>query len=433
MSNWHSFQALGRYFLFDVLSNSLFEINQAVHDYLNGREIPESDRKDVIADITELREEGYLSEEPETVPDFKRDASLKALCLHVSHDCNLRCRYCFAGTGPFGGAREQMSFEVGRAAIDLLLKNSGDRHQLEVDFFGGEPLLNWDVVRQLVEYGETAAPQYQKDIHFTLTTNGVALTEDVREYLNQKKIAVVLSLDGRPEVNDRMRGSCYQRIVPNFIALTKGRNNQNYYIRGTFTANNLDFTEDVKHMYELGFRELSVEPVVSSEGDYRITEADLPRIKAEYDRLAAFYLEKKLSGDPFTFFHFEISLEHGPCLPKRLTGCGAGFDYFAVTPTGDLYPCHQFVGRPAYLMGNVIDGIKKTELQKEFGAATLYTKDGCANCWSRFYCSGGCHANAEAMNGSIYKPDKIGCELQRKRLECALALKGIQMSDANKE
>jgi uncharacterized protein len=432
VSNWHSFQALGRFFLFDVPSNSLFEINQAVHDYLQGREIDGEDLKDVKADIAELRGLGYLHDRPETVPEFTRDSSLKALCLHISHDCNLRCQYCFAGTGPFGGAREQMSFDVGRVAIDMLLKNSGNRHQLEVDFFGGEPLMNWDVVRQLVEYGESVAPQYQKEIHFTLTTNGVALTPEIRDYLNQKCIAVVLSLDGRPEVNDRMRGKCYEKIVPNFLALTKERNNRNYYLRGTFTAYNFDFTEDVKHMYDLGFRELSVEPVVASEGDYRITEEDLPRVKAEYERLADFYLAKRLSGDPFTFFHFEINLEHGPCLPKRLTGCGAGFDYFAVTPSGDLYPCHQFVGRSDYLMGNVTEGIVKTDLQQEFGAATLYKKDGCAECWSRFYCSGGCHANAEAMSGSIYRPDKIGCELQRKRLECALALKGIQMSE-NKE
>jgi len=430
MSNWHSFKALGRFFLFDVLSNSLFEINETVHQYLHGQPIAEEYRKDVEADLDELRQMGYLKEEPEAEVGLERDATLKALCLHISHDCNLRCRYCFAGTGPFGGAREQMSFEVGKAAIDMLLAQSGNRRQLEVDFFGGEPLLNWDVVKQVVEYGEKTAPQYGKDIHFTLTTNGVALTPEIREYLNQKQIAVVLSLDGRPEVNDRMRGACYARIVPNYLALVKERGNQNYYVRGTFTKHNLDFTEDVKHMYSLGFRELSVEPVVSDEGDYRLTEEDLPRIKAEYDRLAEYYLEKRLGDDPFTFFHFEVSLDHGPCLPKRLTGCGAGFDYFAVTPSGDLYPCHQFVGRTAFKMGNVFEGIQNEALRQEFGSATLYKKEGCAQCWSRFYCSGGCHANAEALNGSIYKPDHLGCELQRKRLECALALKGILMQDA---
>jgi uncharacterized protein len=426
MANWHSFKALDRFFLFDVPSNSLFRIAEAVHCYLQGESTGER-QAEVEAELAELREQGYLSETAETEPEYVREPSLKALCLHIAHDCNLRCRYCFADAGPFGGKRELMSREVGQAALDLLLANSGKRRQLEVDFFGGEPLMNFDVVKQLVEYGETAAAKVGKQIHFTLTTNGVALNEAVRQYLNEQQIAVVLSLDGRPEVNDRMRGACYQRIVPNFQALTEGRHNQNYYVRGTFTAHNFDFTADVKHMYELGFRELSVEPVVAAEGDYRITEADLPRIKAEYERLAEFYLEKRQSGDPFTFFHFEVSLEHGPCLPKRLTGCGAGFDYFAVTPTGQLYPCHQFVGRTEFLMGDVWQGVNRPELRREFGAATLFKKAGCAECWSRYYCSGGCHANAQLLNGSIYQPDQLGCELQRKRLECALALKGIAL------
>ncbi|HYH05229.1 MAG TPA: thioether cross-link-forming SCIFF peptide maturase, partial [Bacillota bacterium] len=384
--------------------------------------------------LAELRQQGYLIDIAEIEPKYYREPSLKALCLHVSHDCNLRCKYCFAGTGPFGGKREQMSFEVGKAAIDLLLANSGKRRQLEVDFFGGEPLMNFEVVKQLVEYGGAAADQLDKEIHFTLTTNGVALTEAVRQYLNDHQIAVVLSLDGRPEVNDRMRGKgCYDQIVPHYLDLIEQRNNQNYYLRGTFTARNLDFTEDARYLYDLGLRELSLEPVVSPDGDYRLTEAELPRIKAEYERLARFYLERHQAGDPFTFFHFEISLEHGPCLPKRLTGCGAGFDYFAVTPTGELYPCHQFVGRTEYVMGDVFQGINRPDLRQEFGAATLFKKEGCADCWSRYYCSGGCHANAQLINGSIYKPDHLGCELQRKRLECALALKGIALEEREKE
>lgn len=431
MSNWHSFKMLDRFFLFDVITNSLFEIDGVVHDYLQGRPIPPDAKGQVEADLEELRAMGYLKDTPDTAVDAKRDPILKAMCLHISHDCNLRCRYCFAGTGPFGGAREQMPAEVGKAAIDLLLRNSGDRHQLEVDFFGGEPLLNWDVVKELVAYGETEALCYHKAIHFTLTTNGVNLDAGIRRYLNEKQIAMVLSLDGRPEVNDRMRGTgSYRRIVPNFLDLVRERNNQNYYLRGTFTAKNFDFTEDVRHLYELGFRELSLEPVVSDDEDYRITEADLPRIAREYERLAGYYLERRLAGDPFTFFHFEVSLDHGPCLPKRLTGCGAGYDYFAVTPRGDLYPCHQFVGRDQFRMGNVVDGIENHALRAEFGAANLYKKEGCATCWSRFYCSGGCHANAQAVSGSIYHPDPLGCELQRKRLECALALKGIQMGEA---
>ena len=426
LANWHSFKALDHYFLFDVPSNSLFEVEAAVHNYLHNLPLDPQTEEQVVADLDELKAEGYLAETKDSFLAAKRDSALKALCLHISHDCNLRCQYCFAGTGPFGGNREQMSFEVGKAALDLLLKESGQRRQLEVDFFGGEPLLNLDTVKQLVEYGEQVAPALGKDLHFTLTTNGVALDQNARNFLNQKRIAVVLSLDGRPNVNDKMRGKgSYQRIVPNFQNLIQERDHSNYYVRGTFTANNLDFTEDVKHMYELGFREISVEPVVSPDGAYRLTLEQLPQIEQEYDKLARFYLAQSQKGEQFTFFHFEISLEHGPCLPKRLTGCGAGYDYFAVTPTGELYPCHQFVGRTEFLMGDVWQGIQKTELRKEFGEATLYKKENCADCWSRFYCSGGCHANAHLLNGSIYKPDELGCRLQRKRLELALALKGL--------
>lgn len=426
MANWHSFKALGRFFLFDVITNSLFEIDEVIHRYLMGEPIDKTNIPQIEEDLAELRQNGYLSTVNETEPEYSRDPSLKALCLHISHDCNLRCQYCFADTGPFGGKRENMSFEVGKDAIDLLLNNSGQRQQLEVDFFGGEPLLNWEVVKRLVEYGEEAAPGLNKNIHFTLTTNGMALNEDICRYLNEKNIAVVLSLDGRPEINDAMRGKgTYQQIVPHFQKLLEGRNYANYYLRGTFTSNNLDFCEDAKHLYQLGFHEMSLEPVVTTEGSYKLTEEMLVEIKSEYERLAEFYLEKKQMGEGFTFFHFEISLDHGPCLPKRLTGCGAGFDYFAVTPSGELYPCHQFVGREAYLMGNVKEGIVNQNLRSQFEKATLYKKEGCAGCWSRFYCSGGCHANAEAINGSIYKPDEIGCELQRKRLECALALKAF--------
>lgn len=430
MANWHSFKALGRYFLFDVPSNSFFQIDEVVYRYLNKIAIPESMRNQVESELAELRKMGYLQEEKEEVPHFVKEPLLKALCLHASHDCNLRCKYCFAGTGPFGGDRENMSFDTGRQAIDLLLRESGSRRQLEVDFFGGEPLLNLEVVKQLVTYGKGAAEKADKIIHFTLTTNGILLNQEARQFLNEEQIALVLSLDGRPSVNDRMRGNgTYQRIVPNILETVKARGGQNYYLRGTYTARNLDFTEDIKHLYDLGLRELSLEPVVEKDADYRLTEDLMERIEQEYDKLAQFYLEKKQMGQGFIFFHFEISLEHGPCLPKRLTGCGAGFDYFAVTPKGDLYPCHQFVGRDGFKMGTVSEGITNQKLREEFGATTLYQKEGCADCWARFYCSGGCHANAQLLNGSIYKPDPIGCRLQRKRLECALALKGIEMEE----
>ncbi len=432
MKNSHVFKALERFFLFDVPSNSLFSIAEPVYDYLSSGKIDAQYRDAVLDDINELRANGFLDEAPETVPILKREPILKALCLHISHDCNLRCNYCFAGTGPFGGDREQMGFEVGKAALDLLFRESGTRRNLEVDFFGGEPLLNLEVVKQLVAYGETVGPKLGKELHFTLTTNGINLDEAARNFLNEHNIAVVLSLDGRPEVNDRMRGrGTYQQIVPNFLNLAAGRNFNNYYLRGTFTSHNLDFSRDVKHLYDLGFRELSLEPVVSPEGDYRLTEAHLDGIEKEYELLAHYYLECRRKGKGFTFFHFEIDLEHGPCLPKRLTGCGAGFDYYAVTPGGDLYPCHQFVGREEFRMGNVKQGIVRNDLREKFGAATLYQKEGCSDCWSRFYCSGGCHANAQQLSGSIYKPDELGCRLQRKRLECALAIKGLLLEEGN--
>lgn len=430
MVNYHVFKALDRFFLFDVPSNSLFQVEEAVYRYLNGEAVEPEQLDVVLHDLAELKRNGYLNEVPEDELHVKREPILKALCLHISHDCNLRCKYCFAGTGPFGGNREQMSYEVGKRAIDILLKESGNKRNLEVDFFGGEPLLNLDVVERLVAYGENEGPSKGKELHFTLTTNGIALDEAARDFLNEHQIAVVLSLDGRPEINDRMRGrGVYQQIVPNFLELAKGRNFKNYYLRGTFTSYNLDFCEDVKHLYELGFREISLEPVVSPDGDYRLTDEHLDGIEKEYERLARYYLERRMAGDGFTFFHFEISLEHGPCLPKRLTGCGAGFDYFAVTPTGELYPCHQFVGRCDFRMGDVWQGLLRNDLREEFGAATLYRKKGCSHCWARFYCSGGCHANAQQLNGSIYQPDELGCRLQRKRLECALAIKGILLEE----
>lgn len=429
-ANWHVFKALDRFFLFDVLSNSLFQIEEPVFNYLEGEAVPAGLRPQIEADLDELRAGGYLSDETPPEPELNREPVLKALCLNVSHDCNLRCRYCFAGTGAFGGVREEMSATVGKAAIDLLLRESGDRRQLEVDFFGGEPLLNFEVVKELVAYGRETSSRVNKAIHFTLTTNGVRLDPTVRGFLNREGISLVLSLDGRPQVNDGMRGrGSYERALPNFLALVAERNHSNYYLRGTFTARNLDFTEDVRHLCDLGFRELSLEPVVDRDGDFRLTEANLPQIMAEYDRLAAYYLEKRNQGDGFRFFHFEIALEHGPCLPKRLTGCGAGFDYLAVTPSGELYPCHQFVGRKEFWMGDVFSGVERIDLRKEFGEASLYKKEGCSGCWARFYCSGGCHANAELLNGSIYKPDKLACAMQRKRLELALALKGIAIRD----
>lgn len=432
MKNSHVFKALDRFFLFDVTSNSLFIIEEPVYSYLKGEKVEPQHLKVVLDDIAELKTNGYLNESPDNRPELKRAPILKALCLHISHDCNLRCNYCFAGTGPFGGDREQMSYEVGKAALDFLLRESGSKRNLEVDFFGGEPLLNLDVVKQLVAYGEENGSKLGKELHFTLTTNGIKLDEAARCFLNDHQIAVVLSLDGRPEINDRMRGrGTYQQIVPKFLKLIEGRDFKNYYLRGTFTSFNPDFSQDVKHLYDLGFREISLEPVVSPEGDYRLTEEHINQIEDEYERLACYYLDRRKANDGFTFFHFEIDLEHGPCLPKRLTGCGAGFDYFAVTPAGELYPCHQFVGRSEFRMGDVWQGLVRNDLQEQFGAATLYQKKGCSDCWSRFFCSGGCHANAQQLSGSIYQPDQLGCSLQRKRLECALAIRGLLLEEGS--
>jgi len=360
---------------------------------------------------------------------------LKSLCLNVSHDCNLRCTYCFASSGDFGGQRLLMPEEVGKKAIDFLLEHSGKRKHCEIDFFGGEPLMNFPVVQALVAYGKAQGLKYKKEIKFTLTTNAVALNREVQDFLNQENISVVLSLDGRPEVNDRVRrfpggqGS-YDLISKNIKSFLTLRGNDNYYVRGTFTGFNKDFFADARHLVEEGYDIISLEPVVADESEeYRLKEEDIPLLKAEYLKLARFYRQRKLAGRPFTFFHFSLDLRHGPCLPKRLTGCGAGHEYLAVTPNGDLYPCHQFVGREQYKLGNLDSSCINQELSKYFQNAHIYNKVKCQSCWARFFCSGGCHANAEAFNGDIYLPYQLGCELQKMRLEYAIWLQVMDAMD----
>lgn len=390
---------------------------------------PSSQIIEVMEEIKGLEKAGLLLTEDEPKDPFlDKEIIVKSLCLHVAHDCNLRCLYCFGGTGDFGGMRKLMPFEVGQRAIDFLLANSGERPTVEVDFFGGEPLMNWEVVKELVFYGNEAAKKVGKTIEFTLTTNGVLLNPEIEAFLKEHKILLVLSIDGRPETNDFMRpmaggqGS-YQRIVPRFQRLTGSINEKDYYVRGTFTHHNLDFAEDVRHLHDLGFNSLSVEPVVASENeDYAIKSDDLPRIFQEYDRLVDLYLERQAEGRAFDFFHFNVDLEKGPCLPKRLLGCGAGFEYLAVTPEGDLYPCHQFVGREPYRLGDVWQGLVEKSKSKEFMEAHIYNKEACSHCWARFLCSGGCHANADANHGNILEPYELGCQLQKKRLECAIYL-----------
>ncbi len=395
--------------------------------------------EEAVEEVLFLAKEGQLFSEDmyeAYIGDFKkRPTVVKALCLHIAHDCNLACRYCFAEEGEYHGRRALMSFEVGKAALDFLVANSGNRVNLEVDFFGGEPLMNWQVVKDLVEYGRSLEKPHNKKFRFTLTTNGVLLNDEILEFANQEMSNVVLSIDGRKEIHDYMRpfrggqGS-YDLIVPKFQKVAESREQMNYYVRGTYTHHNLDFSEDVLHLAELGFKQISVEPVVAEPtDDYAIREEDLPVLKAEYDKLAVEMLRRKKEGTPFNFFHFMVDLEGGPCVAKRLSGCGSGTEYLAVTPWGDLYPCHQFVGKEEFLMGNVRDGILRTDLQDEFKCCNVYAKDKCRKCFAKFYCSGGCAANSYNFHGNINDAYDVGCELQRKRIECAIMLKAASAEE----
>ena len=367
------------------------------------------------------------------IMDFKkRPTVVKALCLHIAHDCNLACQYCFAEEGEYHGRRALMSFEVGKKALDFLIANSGNRRNLEVDFFGGEPLMNWQVVKDLVAYGREQEKLHDKNFRFTLTTNGVLLNDEIMEFCNKEMANVVLSIDGRKEVHDKMRpfrkgAGSYDLIVPKFQKFAESRHQDKYYVRGTFTHYNPDFSADVLHLADLGFKQISVEPVVAEkEEPYAITEEDLPKLFEEYDKLAAEMVRRHKEGDDFNFFHFMIDLEGGPCVAKRLSGCGSGTEYLAVTPWGDFYPCHQFVGNEKFLLGNVDEGIKNTEIRDEFKCCNVYAKEKCRKCFARFYCSGGCAANAYNFSGDICGAYDIGCELQKKRIECAIMIKAAE-------
>ena len=407
-------------------------IKAAVINCVN-QSYPEAEVAEAVEEVMELHKEGQLFA-PDIyenyIFDFKnRQTVVKALCLHIAHDCNLACEYCFAEEGEYHGRRALMSFEVGKKALDFLVANSGNRINLEVDFFGGEPTMNWQVVKDLVEYGRCLEEPHNKKFRFTLTTNGVLLNDDILEFANKEMSNIVLSIDGRKEVNDKMRpfrggqGS-YDMIVPKFQKVAESRDQMNYYVRGTFTHNNLDFAEDVLHLADLGFKQISVEPVVAKPEDwYSIKEEDIPALKEEYDKLAAEMIKRRKEGNGFNFFHFMIDLEGGPCVAKRLSGCGSGTEYLAVTPWGDLYPCHQFVGQEDFLLGNVDDGIVKTELRDEFKCCNVYAKEKCKKCFAKFYCSGGCAANSYNFHGNINDAYDVGCELQRKRIECAIMMK----------
>ena len=448
----HQYKLNGYNIVLDTCSGSVHTVDEVAYDIIamykqNSKEeivaeilkrygdLPDVTEEEILLcmeDIAALEESGKLFSKDQfegLAYDYKNNSKVvKALCLHVAHTCNLNCSYCFASQGKYQGERALMSFEVGKQAFDFLIANSGTRKNLEVDFFGGEPLMNWDVVKQLVAYARSVEKQHGKNFRFTFTTNGMLLNDEVIDFLNKEMTNVVLSLDGRKEVNDHFRKNyagqgSYDTIVPNFQRLVEKRGGKDYYVRGTFTHNNIDFTNDLFHMADLGFTELSMEPVVCPPDDpYALTKEDLPKLFEQYEILAKEMLRRKKEGRGFTFYHYMLDLKNGPCIYKRITGCGSGTEYMAVTPWGELFPCHQFVGDPKYSLGNIWDGVTNTAVQDEFRSCNAYARPECANCWARLYCSGGCAANAYHATGSINGIYEYGCELFKKRIECAVMM-----------
>jgi uncharacterized protein len=413
--------------VFDLLINEKFkDENKYSELYI---EYGESSVREALSEIQYLIDNKMLyTEDIEYVNTIK--PVIKAMCLNMTHDCNLRCEYCFASQGTYNGEKAFLSFETGKKAFDYLVKNSGNRRNLEVDFFGGEPLMNFDVIKELVDYGRSLEKEYNKHFRFTITTNGVLLDEEKMDYINENMDNVVLSIDGRKETNDRMRKTInkkgsYDLIVDNYKKFISKRGSKDYFARGTYTSNNLDFSEDVKHMRELGFDKISVEPVVAKDEEkYALKKEHVDILKKEYEKLAEYYIESYKSKDRrFQFFHFNIELEGGPCIYKRSIGCGAGTEYVAVTPSGDLYPCHQFVGNEEFIIGNVEEGITNRALADKFKNVSVNDKPACRDCWAKYFCSGGCHANAYNFNKDFTVPYDVGCELEKKRIECAIYIK----------
>ena len=449
----HQYQLNGYNIVLDSCSGSIHVVDEVAYDvialfedhtpqeivsallekYASRPDVTKEDLQTCIGDVQALKDAGKLFS-PDVFSDiagtFKERSGdvVKALCLHVAHTCNLNCDYCFASQGKYHGDRALMSFEVGKQALDFLMDHSGTRRNLEVDFFGGEPLMNWDVVKRLVEYARSVEKERGKNFRFTLTTNGMLIDDDVIDFANREMHNVVLSLDGRKEVHDRLRRTAgdkgsYDIIVPKFQKLVEARGGKGYYVRGTFTHNNVDFTGDILHMADLGFTELSMEPVVCAPGEpYALTEEDKPKLYEQYERLAVEMIRRRREGRPITFYHYMIDLKGGPCVYKRITGCGSGTEYLAVTPWGELYPCHQFVGDPKYSMGDVWQGVTNTALRDEFKLCNAYARPDCRDCWARLYCSGGCAANAYHATGSIRGVYSYGCDLFRKRMECAIMM-----------
>ncbi len=436
----HKFQQNGMYILLDINSGAVHVIDKMIYDIMDSFDgtndaavvsrlqgtYPAAELKESLGELHALIEAKQLfAPDIDVPPTFAEEGIVKSMCLMVAHDCNLRCKYCFGDTGEYGGDRELMSKEVGEAAIEYIIEHSGPRKHCEVDFFGGEPLVNMPVVRHVTAYVRRREKETGKIFKLTLTTNGLLLNDENIKFLNDNNVSLVLSLDGRKEVHDRMRpdaggNGTYDRCIANFRKFVDSRDDKNYYMRGTYTKYNLDFTKDVLSMADAGFDILSVEPVVAKDAPYGLTEAELPRIFAEYDRLTAAYLERHRAGNGFFFFHFNMDLSNGPCVAKRLAGCGAGHEYYAVAANGDLYPCHQFVGRKKYKLGTVFTGVEDHELPRYFRESHVLNKPKCRDCWARFFCSGGCHANADLFHGNIREPYEVGCEIQKKRLECAI-------------
>ena len=456
----HQYKLNGFNIVLDTVSGSVHAVDEVAYDVIEMykeksedeivrailekyADMPDVTREEVllcIGDVRELEAQGKLFTEDKyekLAYGYKNNSNVvKALCLHVAHTCNLNCSYCFASQGKYHGDRALMSFEVGKRAFDFLIENSGTRRNLEVDFFGGEPALNFDVIKKLVEYARSIEEKHNKNFRFTYTTNGMILTDEMIEFINREMHNVVLSLDGRKEVNDRFRvdytgkGS-YDTIVPNFKKIVESRGGKGYYVRGTFTHHNVDFTNDLFHMADLGFTELSMEPVVCSPDDpCALTEEDLPKLYEQYEILAKEMIKRKREGRPFTFYHYMLDLKNGPCIYKRITGCGSGTEYMAVTPWGELYPCHQFVGDEKYSLGNIYDGVKNKAVQDEFRGCNSYSREACRDCWAKLYCSGGCAANAYHATGSIGGVYEYGCELFKKRIECAVMM---QVAEALEE
>ena len=453
----HAYKLNGYNIVLDTASGSVHTVDEVAYDiiemykthspeqivktilerYGDLPDVTEDEILDCIDDVKALEDAGKLfsvDEYEQLACNYKNNSKvIKALCLHVAHTCNLNCSYCFASQGKYQGDRALMSFEVGKRAFDFLIENSGTRRNLEVDFFGGEPLMNWDVVKQLVAYARSIEKEHNKNFRFTLTTNGVLIDDEVIDFLNKEMSNVVLSLDGRKEVNDHFRrdyagNGSYDRIVPKFQKLVEAREGKNYYVRGTFTHNNVDFTNDLFHMADLGFTELSMEPVVCPPDDpYALTDEDMPKIFEQYEILAKEMLKRKKEGSPFTFYHYMLDLKNGPCIYKRITGCGSGTEYMAVTPWGDLYPCHQFVGDEKFKLGDIYTGVTNTAIREDFASCNVYAREECRDCWARLYCSGGCAANAYHATGSVRGVYEYGCKLFRKRMECAIALAVARM------